>query len=223
MNSIQTRSLIRLLSTALAMTLVIGAAAPAMASALGEARPSGGIKVKFSSQLAPMPAVPAVRVAKAIVPVKAVQPAPAVVTAPAPKAPAPLPAPPPAPVTQAATSLSVSDSTAPVNTQATTSDTGRRQASTSGGGIAEAKAILARYIRTYPILQGTTIEFGDTQGNPQAIAYYMSGRIVVNPKHTVSLERIIDHEIWHIIDWRDNGKIDWGEKVPPANANDFKR
>jgi hypothetical protein len=23
------------------------------------------------------------------------------------------------------------------------------------------------------------------------------------------------HEIWHIIDWRDNGRIDWGENVPP--------
>jgi hypothetical protein len=89
-------------------------------------------------------------------------------------------------------------------------------------GLAHARSLLASRISTYPILEGSTVEFGDTQGNPQGICFYQSGRIVINPDHTVSLERIIDHEIWHIIDWRDNGRIDWGENVPPRNAADYR-
>ncbi len=58
------------------------------------------------------------------------------------------------------------------------------------------------------------MSFGDTKGY-QAICYYKSGRIVINPNHTASLSRILNHEVWHIIDWRDNGRIDWGENVPP--------
>jgi len=64
-----------------------------------------------------------------------------------------------------------------------------------------------------------------TMGNAsgyQAVAYYTSGRIVISPKHTASLQRILSHEIWHIIDWRDNGRIDWRESVPPANASRFR-
>ena len=49
----------------------------------------------------------------------------------------------------------------------------------------------------------------------QAIAYYKSGRIVISPSHTASLSRILNHEVWHIIDYRDNGVIDWGENIPP--------
>jgi predicted SprT family Zn-dependent metalloprotease len=64
------------------------------------------------------------------------------------------------------------------------------------------------------VLAGATVSFGDARGY-QAICYYKSGRIVISPSHTASLERIIGHEIWHIIDWRDNGRIDWGENVPP--------
>ena len=29
------------------------------------------------------------------------------------------------------------------------------------------------------------------------------------------------HEIWHTIDWRDNGVIDWGENVPPVNSGSY--
>ena len=79
---------------------------------------------------------------------------------------------------------------------------------------ADAQAILNRYIAKYPILKGATVTFGDAKGY-QAICYYKSGRIVISPTHTRSLETIIGHEIWHIIDWRDNGVIDWGENVPP--------
>jgi hypothetical protein len=85
-----------------------------------------------------------------------------------------------------------------------------------------ARSILASRIAMYPMLEGSTVEFGDTGGNPQAICYYKSARIVINPNYTVSLERIIDHEIWHIIDWRDNGQIDWGESVPPENAAEYR-
>ena len=88
--------------------------------------------------------------------------------------------------------------------------------------LTHARSILASRVSMYPILEGSTVEFGDTGGNPEAICYYKSARIVINPKHTVSLERIIDHEIWHVIDWRDNGHIDWGEDVPPANAADYR-
>jgi hypothetical protein len=81
--------------------------------------------------------------------------------------------------------------------------------------LATAQAILNRYISQYPILKGSTVTFGDAKGY-QAICYYQSGRIVISPTHTASLEAIMGHEIWHIIDWRDNGVIDWGENVPPS-------
>ena len=79
---------------------------------------------------------------------------------------------------------------------------------------ARAKAILAGLIAKHPILRGTTVTMGDARGY-QAIALYKSGRIIISPTHTASLERILNHEIWHIIDWRDNNRIDWGEQVPP--------
>lgn len=80
--------------------------------------------------------------------------------------------------------------------------------------LAEARRILAGLIARYPILKGATVSFGDAKGH-QAICYYKSGRIVISPTHTASLSRILNHEVWHIIDWRDNGRIDWGENVPP--------
>lgn len=84
----------------------------------------------------------------------------------------------------------------------------------ASGDEARARMLLKRYINQYPILQGATVSFGDARGY-QAISYYQSGRIVISKSHSASLERIIAHEIWHIIDWRDNGRIDWGENVPP--------
>ncbi len=86
--------------------------------------------------------------------------------------------------------------------------------------LRRAKAILARQVARYPILRGTTVEIGDAKGY-QAISYYKSGRIVISPSHRASLERIIAHEIWHIIDWRHNNRIDWGENIPPKNASRF--
>jgi len=99
-----------------------------------------------------------------------------------------------------------------VKPAATTNTSATKRAAT-GSESAQAKAILAGLIGKYPILQGTTVSFGDARGY-QAIALYKSGRIVINPAHTASLSRILDHEVWHIIDWRDNGVIDWGENIP---------
>ncbi len=82
------------------------------------------------------------------------------------------------------------------------------------GKLAEAKSILAGLIAKYPILKGTTVSIGTTPNGYQAVAYYKSGRIVVSSTHTASLTKILTHEVWHIIDWRDNGRIDWGENVP---------
>jgi hypothetical protein len=84
----------------------------------------------------------------------------------------------------------------------------------------QAELILARHINRYPILEGTTVEFGDAQGH-QAISYYTIGRIVISPDHRAGLEEIIEHEVWHVIDWRDNGRIDWGESIPPKNAEEY--
>ena len=84
----------------------------------------------------------------------------------------------------------------------------------AGSELAKAKAILASMIARYPILAGTTLSFGKTPGGYQAVTYYKSGRILISPTHTASLDRIVRHEAWHVIDWRDNGRIDWGENVP---------
>jgi hypothetical protein len=90
------------------------------------------------------------------------------------------------------------------------------------GDAARAKAILASLKARYPqYLSGVTVSMGNASGY-QAVAYYTSGRIVISPKHKASLERILNHEVWHIIDWRDNGRIDWREKVPPANASAYR-
>jgi hypothetical protein len=86
----------------------------------------------------------------------------------------------------------------------------------------QAKAILASLkTRYHRYLSGATVTMGSARGY-QAISYYTSGRIVVSPTHRASLTRIMNHEIWHIIDWRDNGRIDWGERVPPSNAASYR-
>lgn len=96
----------------------------------------------------------------------------------------------------------------------TAARTTTRSTKSSGGELAKARAILASMIARYPILAGSTVSIGKTPGGYQAVAYYKSGRILISTTHTASLDRIIRHEAWHIIDWRDNGRIDWGENVP---------
>ncbi len=44
----------------------------------------------------------------------------------------------------------------------------------------------------------------------------------MNPNHTARTDDIIAHEVWHIIDWRDNKQLDWGESVPPGEAGLFR-
>lgn len=118
----------------------------------------------------------------------------------------------PAPTARTATPIVVvAPKVSTPRTARTSSSSSSTNSSASGG---DPQAILAGYIARYPILAGSTVSYGDAKG-AQAIAYYKSGRIVISPSHTASLERIIAHEIWHIIDWRDNGVIDWGENVPP--------
>lgn len=109
-------------------------------------------------------------------------------------------------------SVAASSSGGTVATKA--SKTAAYAASTSE--LSSARSILAGLIARYPILAGTTVSFGDAKGY-QAISYYKSGRIVISASHTASLSRILNHEVWHIIDWRDNGRIDWGENIPPSN------
>jgi hypothetical protein len=95
-------------------------------------------------------------------------------------------------------------------------------ASPRGSELAQAQSILASLRAKYPrYLSGVTVSIGNASGY-QAVAYYTSGRIVISPSHKASLSRILNHEIWHIIDWRDNGRIDWRESVPPANASSFR-
>jgi hypothetical protein len=88
------------------------------------------------------------------------------------------------------------------------------------GDLAVAQADLSRYIQTYPLLQGCTVQMGDARGY-QAITYFTTGLTVISASHTASIGTIMAHEIWHDIDWRDNSVIDWGENVPPANAASY--
>jgi hypothetical protein len=85
-----------------------------------------------------------------------------------------------------------------------------------------AQTILNSLKGTYPrYLNSATVQYGTANGY-QAVCYYTASRIVVNPKHKATLTRILNHEVWHIIDWKDNGRIDWGENIPPANAASYK-
>ena len=70
--------------------------------------------------------------------------------------------------------------------------------------------------RAYRLLDGVTVTFGDTPRGHEAVAYYTQGRIVISRTHTVDVVTILRHEVWHIIDWRDDQVIDWGESLPPA-------
>ena len=98
--------------------------------------------------------------------------------------------------------------------------TAKSTKSSSESDLAAAKRLLRSYTKKYPILKGSTVSIGNARGH-QAICYYQSGRIVISPKRKASIKAIMAHEIWHIIDWRDNGRIDWGESIPPKNASSY--
>ncbi len=87
----------------------------------------------------------------------------------------------------------------------------------------EANEVLGDLKSRYRHLSGVTVSMGTTPRGEQAVAYYTEGRIVINRAHTVSIDKILDHEIWHVIDWRDNGRLDWHENLPPSNAQDFAK
>jgi hypothetical protein len=107
-------------------------------------------------------------------------------------------------------------------TRTVSSSTGSAAAApvASGDELAQAQSILAGYVARYPILAGATVSIGDASRH-QAVAYYKAGRSVISATHTASISTILKHEIWHIIDYRDNGTMDWGERVAPANAADY--
>ncbi len=88
--------------------------------------------------------------------------------------------------------------------------------SSDGDELSQARSILASLVSQHPILSGTTVSIGATPGGYQAVAYFKSGRILISPNHRASLSTILRHEVWHVIDWRDNQHIDWGENIPPS-------
>jgi hypothetical protein len=97
-----------------------------------------------------------------------------------------------------------------------------RTASTSKqSDLQTAESVLRSLKAKYRYLDGVTVTIGSTPGNYQAVSYYARGRIVISPKHTASISTILKHEIWHCIDYRDNGRIDWGERVAPKNAAEY--
>lgn len=204
----------RLLAAVLSVILLAGTA-PATASALTETRPLE-VTAKFASALDPDIGTVTPLQKTGADSVRAESPAE--FTTPLVKAKAPLPKPVVKPTVRTVRTASGSTSTKVSSTSTTTA----AKPASSGSTLSQARSILASRIAMYPILRGATVEVGDTKGNPQAICYYKSGRIVINANHTASLERIINHEIWHIIDWRDNGAINWGESVPPSNAADYR-
>ncbi len=220
MKSSKRTHMTRLVAVVLTAALAVGAA-PAMASVLVDAR-AASISAKFASVLVPVD-VPVTRAEKIAAPEADV----AFFTQ-ASKRPAKAKAPLPKPVVAKSATRSTSTRTSGTSTASRPASGSATQASapaaqaSSGDKLAQARSILANRARTWKYVSGTTVEFGDTRGNPQAIVYYKSKRIIINPNHTASLERIIDHEIWHIIDWHHNGQINWGEAVPPSNAGDFR-
>jgi hypothetical protein len=86
---------------------------------------------------------------------------------------------------------------------------------------ARAQAIVDDLATTYRYLDGVTVAVRPTPKDHEAIAYYTDGEIVISPEHTVALGTILAHEIWHVIDWRDNGRLDWGENLPPSDTSDY--
>ena len=206
----------RLVAMLLTAVLVAGVA-PATASAITETRPLE-VAEKFASALDADATAPTA--AQKTGAADAAAQDQAAYTAPLAKAKAPLPK--PKPLAKAPRTVRTTGTAARTSSSTPSGSSSAAKPTSSGDTLSRAQSILAARIAMYPILRGATVQVGDTKGNPQGICYYKSGRIIINPNHTVSLERIINHEIWHIIDWRDNGRIDWGESVPPGNAADFR-
>ena len=86
-----------------------------------------------------------------------------------------------------------------------------------------AEQVLAGLRAKYRYLDDVKVSLKTTPNGEQAVAYYTLGRIVIDRNHTIGIDKILAHEIWHVIDWRDNGRLDWGEDLPPNNSYDYVR
>lgn len=93
--------------------------------------------------------------------------------------------------------------------------------STAASDTRRANQLLDDLKRKYRYLDDVTVTVGSTPSGEQAIAYYTEGKIIISRTHTVSLEKILNHEVWHVIDWRDNGRLDWHEDIPPSNPSPY--
>lgn len=102
-------------------------------------------------------------------------------------------------------------------------DTGASSAVAALGETVRAQVVLASLAAKYDYLDGVTVSMGYTPKGEQAVAYYSEGQIVIDLAHEASIDDILGHEVWHIIDWRDNGRLDWGEYLPPAESAAYLR
>lgn len=96
-------------------------------------------------------------------------------------------------------------------------------AAAATGEDERARELLGNLSDIYRHLDGVTVTFAKTPKGEEAVAYYTDGEIVISTEHTVSIDEILAHEVWHVIDYRDNGQLDWGENLPPENASDYLR
>ena len=72
----------------------------------------------------------------------------------------------------------------------------------------QADQILTALIAKNTILQGSTVVVRDCPHDWQGCTYYKTGEIWIDPDHTAPLEKIMIHEVNHLIDWRSDGDID---------------
>ena len=112
--------------------------------------------------------------------------------------------------------MTVPASSAPIANQTATESVGD-----AVGDTRRANELLDDLKAKYRNLDGVTVTLGVTPRGEQAVAYYTESRIVISRTHSVSIDKILAHEIWHIIDWRDNGQLDWSENLPPSNSSAY--
>lgn len=94
------------------------------------------------------------------------------------------------------------------------------------------QALVDIYVKSCPILAGTTVDYGDSHGY-RAVAFPKSAHIVISPLGPDSnhpLSTIVWHEIHHIYDYRDGDTnryvsylgmpvMDWAENIPPYGGS----
>jgi len=115
--------------------------------------------------------------------------------------------------------------TVPSNVQSNDSVTSVR--AVNDNNVADDQRLAEETLKTlqarYQYLDDVTVSMGSTPNDEQAIAYYTEGEIVISSDHVTGIETILAHEVWHVIDWRDNGRLDWGEDLPPDNSYTYVR